>query len=27
MLVLDRRIEWDEALVEQIVGMTFGGVD
>ncbi len=27
MLVLDRRIEWDEAQVEQIVGMTFGGVD
>ena len=27
MLVLDRRIEWDEARVGQIVGMTFGGVD
>ena len=27
MLVLDRRIEWDEAMVEQVVGMTFGGVD
>lgn len=27
MLVLDKRIDWDEALVEQIVGMTFGGVD
>ena len=27
MLVIDRRIEWDEARVEQIVGMTFGGVD
>lgn len=27
MLVLDRRIEWDEARIEQIVGMTFGGVD
>ncbi|PQM27874.1 TetR/AcrR family transcriptional regulator [Sphingopyxis lindanitolerans] len=27
MLVLDRRIAWDEALVEQVVGMTFGGVD
>lgn len=27
MLVIDRRIEWDEALVEEVVGMTFGGVD
>lgn len=27
MLVLDRRIDWDEARIEQIVGMTFGGVD
>jgi len=27
MLVLDRRIGWDEALIGQIVGMTFGGVD
>jgi AcrR family transcriptional regulator len=27
MLVLDRRIEWNEARIEQIVGMTFGGVD
>ena len=27
MLVLDRRIEWDEAMVEQVVGMTFGGMD
>lgn len=27
MLVLDRRIEWDEAQVERVVGMTFGGVD
>lgn len=27
MLVLDRRIEWDEARIGQIVGMTFGGVD
>lgn len=27
MLVLDRRIDWDEALIERVVGMTFGGVD
>lgn len=27
MLVLDRRIDWDEERIEQIVGMTFGGVD
>ena len=27
MLILDRRIDWDEAMVEQVVGMTFGGVD
>lgn len=27
MLVIDRRIEWDETMVEQVVGMTFGGVD
>jgi len=27
MLVIDRRIAWDEALVEKVVGMTFGGVD
>lgn len=27
MLVLDRRIEWNEALVEQVVAMTFGAVD
>lgn len=27
MLVLDRRIEWDEERIGQIVGMTFGGVD
>lgn len=27
MLVLDKRIDWDETLVEQIVGMTFGGID
>lgn len=26
MLVLDRRIDWDEQRVEQVVGMTFGGV-
>ena len=27
MLILDRRIEWDEARVEQVVAMTFGGFD
>lgn len=27
MLVLDRRIEWDEAMVVRVVGMTFGGID
>lgn len=27
MLVIDRRIAWDETLVEKVVGMTFGGVD
>ncbi|WP_260582631.1 hypothetical protein [Sphingopyxis sp. PET50] len=27
MLILDRRIDWDEAMVEQVVGLTFGGVD
>ncbi|WP_428679716.1 TetR/AcrR family transcriptional regulator [Sphingopyxis sp.] len=27
MLIIDRRIEWDDALVERVVGMTFGGVD
>ncbi len=26
MLVLDRRIEWDEALVERVVSLAFGGV-
>lgn len=26
MLILDRRIDWDEAMVEQVVGLTFGGV-
>lgn len=26
MLVLDRRIEWDEAKVAEVVGLTFGGV-
>ena len=26
MLILDRRIAWDEAMVEQVVGLTFGGV-
>lgn len=26
MLVLDRRIDWDEAMVEKVVGLTFGGV-
>ncbi|MDK2760675.1 MAG: TetR/AcrR family transcriptional regulator [Sphingopyxis sp.] len=27
MLILDRRIDWDEAMVEEVVGMTFGGID
>jgi AcrR family transcriptional regulator len=27
MLVLDRRVEWDEAMVARVVGLTFGGVD
>ncbi|WP_077148589.1 TetR/AcrR family transcriptional regulator [Sphingopyxis sp. KK2] len=27
MLILDRRIDWDEALVDRVVGLTFGGVD
>lgn len=27
MLILDRRIEWDEEMVERVVGMTFGGID
>jgi AcrR family transcriptional regulator len=27
MLILDRRVEWDEAMVEEVVGMTFGGID
>ena len=26
MLILDRRIAWDETMVEQVVGLTFGGV-
>jgi len=26
MLILDRRIEWDEEMVEQVVGLTFGGI-
>jgi AcrR family transcriptional regulator len=26
MLVLDRRIDWDEAMVENVVGLTFGGI-
>lgn len=26
MLVLDRRIDWDEAMVEKVVGLTFGGI-
>jgi len=26
MLILDRRIEWDEAKVADVVGLTFGGV-
>ena len=27
MLILDRRVDWDEAMVERVVGLTFGGVD
>lgn len=27
MLILDRRIEWDAAMVEEVVGLTFGGVE
>ncbi len=27
MLILDRRIAWDEAMVADVVGLTFGGVD
>lgn len=27
MLVLDRRIDWDEAVVADVVGLTFGGAD
>lgn len=26
MLVLDKRIAWDEAMVEEVVGLTFGGI-
>ncbi len=26
MLILDRRVEWDEARVAEVVGLTFGGV-
>jgi hypothetical protein len=26
MLILDRRLEWDEAMVEEVVGLTFGGI-
>ncbi|HKX88610.1 MAG TPA: TetR/AcrR family transcriptional regulator [Sphingopyxis sp.] len=26
MLILDRRVEWDEAKVTEVVGLTFGGV-
>ncbi|MBL8652447.1 MAG: TetR/AcrR family transcriptional regulator [Sphingopyxis sp.] len=26
MLILDRRIDWDEALVDKVVGLTFGGL-
>ena len=26
MLILDRRIDWDEAMVAEVVGLTFGGV-
>src|SRR3546814_7907975 len=25
MLILDRRVEWSEAMVERVVGLTFGG--
>lgn len=25
MLLLDKRVEWDEAMVEEVVGLTFGG--
>ena len=27
MLILDRRVDWDEAMVERVVGLTFGGID
>ena len=27
MLILDRRLAWDEAMVEEVVGLTFGGID
>ena len=27
MLVLDRRVEWNEARIAEVVGMTFGGID
>lgn len=27
MLILDRRVDWDEAMVAKVVGLTFGGVD
>lgn len=27
MLILDRRVDWDEAMVEEVVGLTFGGID
>ncbi|WP_326914737.1 TetR/AcrR family transcriptional regulator [Sphingopyxis chilensis] len=27
MLILDRRIGWDEALIADVVGLTFGGAD
>ncbi|SKB58223.1 TetR/AcrR family transcriptional regulator [Sphingopyxis flava] len=27
MLILDRRVAWDEAMVARVVGLTFGGVD
>ncbi len=26
MLILDRRVEWDETMVENVVGLTFGGI-
>lgn len=26
MLILDQRVAWDEAMVEEVVGLTFGGV-